>query len=231
VNLHDVAYENERIVKDQRIECPELVVDNQENVAIAKGPNGIVRIFQAGVQDATNPATPVGRADPKTGEKPAEEMKLTYVSFNGRMWADNKKRVATFTDEVRVLHLPAKNPNLAIDLTKMVDNLPEGGLYLQSDALEVNSKQENGKNSQEMTATGRVFVKAQEFYGRAWRVTYVENKDQVIFYGGDKGASAYLYRVTVKGRDPDLIEANKIIYLRKTGEFSVDGGKTFKGRN
>ncbi len=80
-----------------------------------------------------------------------------------------------------------------------------------------------------MTATGGVFIKAEEFYGRAAKVTYVENKDQVIL-DGDKG-SAYLYRIRVKGAKPDVIEANKIIYLRKTGEFSVDGGKTFQGRN
>jgi len=147
-----------------------------------------------------------------------------------------------------LLNLPTKNPNLAVNLDKLVDSLPADGLYLEADNLVVSDKPENGegdkvkdkkpkdknakeKSNQEMEATGHVFVKAQDFYGRAWRVTYVENKDQVIFYGGDKGASAYLYRVTVKGRDPDVIEANKIIYLRKTGEFSVDGGKTFKGRN
>jgi hypothetical protein len=75
-------------------------------------------------------------------------------------------------------------------------------------------------------------VKAQEFWGRAWRVTYVESKDQVIFDGGNNGKGlATLYRVRVKGGAPEPIEANKIIYLRKTGEFSVDGGVKFQGRN
>jgi hypothetical protein len=248
VSLHDVTYEDKRVVKDQFIACNELAVDNEANRALAKGPNGIVRLYQPGAADSGPTGTPVGRADPKGGEKPAEEMKLTYVTYNGVMWTDNNQRVAKFSDQVKLLNLPTKNPNLAVNLDKLVDSLPADGLYLEADNLVVSDKPENGegdkvkdtkpkdknakeKSNQEMEATGHVFVKAQDFYGRAWRVTYVENKDQVIFYGGDKGASAYLYRVTVKGRDPDVIEANKIIYLRKTGEFSVDGGKTFKGRN
>jgi hypothetical protein len=248
VNLHDVTYENNRVVKDQYLECPELMVDNEQNVAIAKGPNGIVRLFQPGALIASTAGTPVGRADAKAVDKPAEEMKLTYVSYAGLMWTDNKQRVAKFSDQVKLLNLPTKNPNLVINLDKIVDSLPANALYLESDTLEVSDRPEKDKNgkdkttrektndskdksNQEMTATGHVFVKAQDFYGRAWRVTYVENKDQVILYGGDKGASAYLYRITVKGGKPDMIEANKIIYIRRTGEFSVDGGKTFQGQN
>jgi hypothetical protein len=254
VNLHDTAYENDRVVKDQRLECPELMVDNEQNVAIAKGPNGIVRIFQPGASDNGPGHTAVGRPEAKPAAKPAEEMKLTYVSYAGVMWTDNKQRIAKFSDRVKLLNLPTKNPNLAINLDKIVDNLPIDALYLEADTLEVSDKpdeepedkertslkktndnkdknKEKDKTNQEMKATGHVFVKAQEFYGRAWRVTYVEEKDQIILYGGDNGASAYLYRTTIKGADPDRIEANKIIYVRRKGEFSVDGGKTFKGRN
>jgi hypothetical protein len=248
VSLHDVTYENNVVVKDQFMSCHELAVDNEANRALAKGPNGIVRIYQPGASDVGPAGTQVGRADPKPADKKPEEMKLTYVSYNGLMWTDNNQRVAKFSDQVKLLNFPTKNANVAVNLDKMVDNLPDDAVYLEADNLVVSDRPEGGqadkskdkspndksvkeKSNQEMEATGHVFMKAQDFYGRAWRVTYVENKDQVIFYGGDKGASAYLYRVTVKGRDPDVIEANKIIYLRKTGEFSVDGGKTFKGRN
>src|SRR5262249_30702581 len=151
-----------------------------------------------------------------------EEMKLTYVTYNGLMWTDNNQRVAKFSDQVKLLNFPTKNPNVAVNLDKMVDNLPDDAVYLEADNLVVSDRPEGGqadkskdkspkdksvkeKSNQEMEATGHVFMKAQDFYGRAWRVTYVESKDQVIFYGGDKGASAFLYRVTVKGRDPDVI--------------------------
>jgi lipopolysaccharide export system protein LptA len=222
--------EGKKLIKDQRLEGSYLNVDNESNLAEAGGP-GIVRIFQPGAPDLAAPPPAVGDR-PKPAPAKPEEMKLTYVSYAGKMSANDKEKLAHFYDDVKVLHLPTDDPNLKIDLNKIVDNLPPNGMYLECKRLDVSNKQVNGKDNQELTARDGVFVKAQEFYGRAATVTYVENKEQVIFDGGNNGkGSAYLYRVRVKGGKPDIIEANKIIYLRKTGEFSVDGGKTFQGRN
>jgi lipopolysaccharide export system protein LptA len=226
VNLHDVAMDGTKLVKDQRLQGTYLEIDNVANTAQAGGP-GVVRIFQRGAPDL---APGAAAAPPKPGAGAAKaEMKLTHVTYTGKMWADDKEKIARFYQDVKLIHVPTEDPNLKIDLNTMVDKLPPNGMYMECKVLEVSNKQINDKDNQEMTATGNVFVKAEEFYGRAAKVTYVENKDQVIF-DGEKG-SAYLYRVHVKGAKPDVIEANKIIYLRKTGEFSVDGGKTFQGRN
>ncbi|HEY1858996.1 MAG TPA: hypothetical protein VGG61_01500 [Gemmataceae bacterium] len=230
VNLHDITMDGKKLVKDQRLEGTYLTVDNVANTAQSGGP-GIVRMFQPGAPDLTT-STPTAPERSKPGPAKDEEMKLTYVSYAGKMWADDKEKVARFYDDVKLLNLPTNDPNLPIDLNTMVDKLPPNGLYMECKNLEVSNKEINGKDNQEMTATGSVLVKAQEFWGRAWRVTYVESKDQVIFDGGNNGKGlATLYRVRVKGGVPEPIEANKIIYLRKTGEFSVDGGVKFQGRN
>ena len=74
-----------------------------------------------------------------------------------------------------------------------------------------------------MKATGHCFFKAhdtqsQDNSGRAEVITYDESKDQVILYGGP-GGLAYVYQEKLKGTAPKELKAEKIIYLRKTGEY------------
>jgi hypothetical protein len=59
--------------------------------------------------------------------------------------------------------------------------------------------------------------------GRSDTITYDESKSQVIFYGG-AGRPAQLFRQKDgPGRPPEEIRAEKIIYIRKTGEIQTIG--------
>jgi hypothetical protein len=239
VNLHDEVFEgnkderveSKKLIKDQRLECTELVVDNEANTATAYGPKGVVRIFQAAESNLLAPAAPVGGQRSAPAGK-SEETKLTYVTYAGKMFAENNKKTARFYDDVKLLHVPTKDPNLKVDLDKMVDELPQGGLYMESAQLRVTSRtdEKTKQTSQEMEANGKVFIKAQDFYGRADSVTYDESKNEQIILNGGKG-NAHLYRARTKGLSWEEFEAKQIIYIRKTGEVSVDGGQSFKGRN
>ena len=73
-----------------------------------------------------------------------------------------------------------------------------------------------------------VRVQAKNFSGRAAKVTYNEEKDQLIFDGGEDG-NATLYRTTVAGKEPEKIVGKKITYIRKTGEYKVDDAQSFSG--
>ena len=64
---------------------------------------------------------------------------------------------------------------------------------------------------------GHVTVQSDKISGRAAKVTYNEEKDQLIFDSGDDGY-ATLYKVEVPGQEPKKLEGKKIIYIRKTGE-------------
>jgi lipopolysaccharide export system protein LptA len=222
VEVEDKEFDpNNKLVKYQRLECPELSVDNEEGVVLAAGP-GIVRILQRGSEEPQLTPGPeqrnkTARPAPAGGKKAADdELKLTRIRYQGRMYANNKNHTAIFTDNVEVFNVPSENPNMELEREK----LPEGGLWLRSDKLEVYSRpQEDGKSNQEMRASGHVSFRTQDSMGSSAVITYHSEKEQVILEGGE-GGIATLYQEKVKGGPRKTMKAEKIIYLRSTGEFT-----------
>jgi hypothetical protein len=208
----------------KRIVCIELNVDNREGLVSAPAvPSvpGVVYLLQLGNKDETAPA-PAAPSPPGSAGPPQEqELKLTRVTYAGRMFANNTTHTAIFNDNVEVVHLPSDNPDMAIDLTKPP---PPGGMYLRCEQLKVRSvKHADGQTShQEMEAHRRVIVQSQEFWGRADVVTYDESKELVIFEGRD-GNVATLYRKKVQGGEVDEIKSKKIYYWRRTNTFKTEG--------
>jgi hypothetical protein len=191
-------------------------VDNVKGEMHAYGPKGKVRIFQPG--DAGSPLTPPAPAKP--GDKPtdkskAQEMKLTIVTFDGRMWADNKSHTAIFSDNVTALNFASEIKDLEPDL----DHLPEDAVYLRcADQMKVYSRPENGKSNQQLESEGRVFCRTKEYEALAEKVTFNEAKDQLIFDGGE-GGLARLKKILGPGIPPQESKAKRFIYLRKTGQI------------
>ena len=161
-------------------------------------------------------------------------MKLTYISYGGStggsMYANSKTNSATFLENVRVLNMPCDNPNIEINLDEMLDRLPEGALYLRGDRVDVYNRGDKAKPQQEMTAKGHVLVQTKDFYSRSDVMRYSEAKDQIIFEGGD-GGYATLYKIKQRGAAPQKLEGKKIIYIRSTGRYQVDGGDWISGEN
>jgi hypothetical protein len=215
--------EHGRLLKYQRLECPTLSVDNEENTVHASGP-GVVRILQPETDD--DPLAPPGQAStapgaaaPRQAAKPGEAvLKLTRVVYAGGMYANNKNHTAIFTEDVHAVHLPSDNVNLEPD----VEHLPEGGMYLHCDKLDVYSRQEEGKASQQMKADGHCSFRTVDSTGRSDTITYDESKSQVIFYG-TSARPAQLFKKKRSGADWDTIKAEKIFYIRRTGEIRTEG--------
>jgi hypothetical protein len=226
VKVEDTVTENGKLRSYRRIECPELELDNETGRLNAAGP-GVVRILQPGTtEDGTPQFERAPAAAPARPAKPAkkedEELKLTRVTYSGRMAGDNNKRMVSFFDDVDLVHVPSEDPNLAIDLAR----LPAGALHIQCKRLEAfNQQGPGGKASQEMQATGKVFVEAQEqFYGRADIIKFDESQEKIIFEGTD-AIPAVLYRLKGQGVPPDEIPGRKIHFWRRTNDFKVEGGR------
>jgi hypothetical protein len=186
---------------------------------------GTLRIMQAGGADPVEPgAAPANRppADRTKANAKNEQMKMTYVTFEKTMYANSKKNKADFQETVRVLNFPCNDPEIKIDIDAMLESMPEGGIYLRCDKLEVLNRAPKGsKAQQEMTATGHVTVQSKLITGHAAKVTYNEEKDQLIFDGGTDGV-ATLYKAEIPGGEQKKIEGEKITYIRKTGDCKVD---------
>ena len=126
-------------------------------------------------------------------------MKLTYINFQGSMYANSKKNYAKFLDNVRVLDMPCENPNIEIDLDAILDHLPEGAMYLHGAILEVYDHGDKTKSQKEMIAKGNVTAQSREFTALCDTMTYNEAKDQIIFEGGPGGV-ATLNKIKQRGR-------------------------------
>jgi hypothetical protein len=259
VRVEDLAREDDRVVRYQRIRTHELEMNtiepddpparkektgegDQEKTSegneVRAGGGGDLLIYQRGGADpAAVPAPPPAAPPAKPPAKPAEdkpdgEMKTTFISFEGGMYANSKTNTAVFYKNVRLLNTPADNPYAEIDLDAALDDLPKGAMYLRCDRLDVfdrgdrNAAPRDGqkKSKQEMTAKGGVQVRAREFYGRSEKLTYNEEKDQLILEGGD-GGLATLYKVARPGAKPQEIKGKKITYIRSTGIFKIEEGE------
>jgi hypothetical protein len=207
--------EKGRLVKYQRIECPELDVDNESGEVHAAGP-GVVRILQGGSDEPVGPVGPAPGTKTPTDQRKSsdDELKLTRVRYAGRMYANNKTHTAIFTDEVRVIHVPSQDA----DLEPNIDKLPEGGLYQEADRLKVWTRQDaEGKSSQMMEADGHCSFRSEDSFGRSEKISFDESKDQVILE--TKDGLAEVYRVKFQGGPREELRAEKIIYYRRTGQF------------
>jgi hypothetical protein len=238
VRVEDSVFAHGQRIRYQRIEGPLLEMrrleaeegqprDRPGHTIQTAGP-GAVRIWQQGVvESVASQSRGVSRKTTRPGQ---EEMKLTYVQFGARMDANSTRNTANFWENVRVLHLPSRDPEMHIDLDLILaTDLPEGAMYLRCERLKVLDQPSNGQPNQEMKAWGGVYVQAKEFYARAAAVFYNQAKDQVIFVG-DASGPATLYKRPIKGGEAQSLTGRKIIYYRTTGEATVEQGEQIQGR-
>jgi len=164
--------------------------------------------------------------------KVKEELKLTRVYYTGSLHADNKQRIATFYDDVKVYNLPADDPDVRVDEA----HPPAGCMILRCKTLKVSSENlPNGQKNQKMQATGQVRIQGRsrpssgagnsgndspDYWGDAQIVSYDEKSDWIILDGGD--GYAHLYRVLAPGAPPDNVAGRKIRYNRKDRTYQID---------
>ena len=100
------------------------------------------------------------------GKDPASaELKLTYVEYARRMDANSKENMVRFWEDVRVLNMPCKNPDIVINLDAILaTTLPEKAMFLRCGRLQVLDHPTDGKPNKQMEAHDRVYIQGREFY-------------------------------------------------------------------
>jgi hypothetical protein len=234
VMVDDTKFEGSKLVGYQRLLTQELHVDNSEGKMDA-GP-GILNLLQLGTAEDSAIGSVESQKPSKNPPAPKakEELKLTRIYYAGRLHADNKQRIATFYDEVKVYNLPADDPDIRVDEA----HPPAGCMILRCRLLKVSSESlPNGQKNQRMQATGQVRIQGRsrpsagetnsgsdtpDYWGDAQILRYEEKSDWIILDGGD--GYAHLYRVLAPGARPDKVEARKIHYNRKDKTYRIDNG-------
>ena len=189
----------------------------------ADGP-GVVRIWQPGEKDVTR--SPNAAPPPKGAAKrpaPEIEMKLTVVTFNGRMVAKDKGRLyqeAVFMSvqqggtPIEVVHAPAADPGAAIDLA----NPPLGTVTLTcAEKLVVSThRPDNAPPAQRMDAYGNVFIRSDEYDG--WGETVNSDGRYVTMTGAGNTLARITHRYNGNNQS-----GRRITYDRARGDFQVEG--------
>jgi hypothetical protein len=243
VTFHEVRRDEAgRVAKVQLVEARELQLvaraidergDPYQQVR-ADGP-GTVRIWQPGQKDL---AAPPPSAGPRPGptvrgpggpaslvpgapHPPDTEMKLTVVTFGGRMAVRDRGKVyqeAEFRDTVEVVNLPADDPGLKVER-----RLPPRSVLLRcDDRLTVSSyRRGEGPPEQAMAARGNAYVRTDEYEG--WGEVVTSDGPTVTLHGNDPerpGPRKSL--ATIKSRFGGTEQSGeKIIYNRATGRYDA----------
>jgi lipopolysaccharide export system protein LptA len=222
VFIEDHTWQGPRLIRYQRMLAPEVSVDNGK--VIASGP-GVVSLLQLGTAEddplAADPPRKGGTPPANPVKQVKQELMITRITYQGRMDGDNVRRIANFFDQVEVIYGPADDPDIKVDPASPPPRFMV--LDCQEKLTVYSHPLPNGQKSQEMEATGKVRVHAQEFWGNAQTITYDENKQEVVLRG-TKENPAHLYRVWTKGADPEPIAGRTIYYWRKTRSYRVVDG-------
>src|SRR5262249_33798794 len=120
VRVEETDIEKGKLVKYQRLEGPEMSVDNEEGIVKASGPGLVITLQRgdAGLDPGAPPPVPSPTPRPQptrpgpTAKAPgaaSDELKLTRVLYSGSMHADNKKHLVIFLDNVHAAHVPSED--------------------------------------------------------------------------------------------------------------------------
>lgn len=208
----------------QRIEARELALERQAGAELsAYGPGTVNLLMPSSAQRGFGPRAPgaPGRVVAQKPNPQDEELKLTRIEYQGHLQASQPDRETTlvkFIDGVELIHLPATDPDMLIDPTR----LPVGAVHVQCGRLEVlNRKAGMAVSTNVFEARERVRVWAREFHALADRVTYDESKDLLVLEGLGS-SSATLYRQTKPGGNREPISARKINVWVKENKVTFD---------
>jgi hypothetical protein len=143
-------------------------------------------------------------------------MKLTVVTFTGRMTAVDKGKVfqqATFTDNVKAVNVPADSPNVELQ----GNLLPPRALLLTCNEKLVvwSHKKADAPPVQRMDAVGNAYVRTDDYDG--WAETISQDGKLVVLTGSDAIPARIKNRFN-RGTDQS---GKKIIYDRDRGSFRV----------
>jgi lipopolysaccharide export system protein LptA len=204
-----------QFVRQDRLVCTQVTMDNRSDDTNALGP-GQVESMQLGSPDLDD-------SGPKKTQQP-QQMYVTRVIYQGRLaskkYAD-KRQKATFWTNVEVYHFPAEDINTPMTPEKM----PKGGTYLSCNELTVASKPgPDGKVTQTMHAHGNVFFQNSDGKGKAPDMYYNQETGQLILKG-TVGNRAIIQRSGTN----EILQANDILYIRKTGQFTSSGVPSIEG--
>ena len=206
----------------------------------ARGP-GTMTIVSKGSPDGSSSGTNNTASNaPKQSKEPAkqQEWMRTNIDFSDRLFStqlDEKSRKSTFMGNVLVVYAPGDKLDVGVDTSK----LPKGAMVLQCEVLKVVGREHvefdpvTRKNrtvqTQSMRAEQRVSCWTPELFIQADTADFDDAQDTIVFRSKPGNLARVAQRVGAVGSQPRQMTGSLILYNRKTGAISVDGGGGISG--
>ena len=175
-------------------------------------------------KNALLPQTPAGGVQQAAASMPNLQLIYLRVDFQRALEGNINERQVDFLDGIRAIYGPVAtwNDRLTSENHQM---LPKGGLLMRCDRLSVFQivKRFNDGLPIEIVALGNVRIDGREFAAQAHRMSYDQDKDQIVL-DGDGRSDARLWR---HGNDANnnsaATQASKIQFWPGSNRVKVDG--------
>jgi hypothetical protein len=220
---------------------------NQQTGAINGAGPGIIRATRLGNGMLAIPgqaAAPTRVAATPAANSAGSKLYFLRVDFHSGLDGNMYTRELTFHDRVRSVYGPVDSWEQELDLARP-ETLPPDSITLTCDDLRLNedplaarmsaSANDGGKRPVgpvQLQAKGDVRIEGQvpaqgEFAVQADRASYEQAKD-VFMLEGNGRTPAKLWRRNGSGVDASPTEAQRIWYVRSTGDVKVQGIQFFE---
>lgn len=163
---------------------------------------------------AAKPAAPAVPPGP-----PENQFTYLHVTFRKGMEGNINRRAIKFFDRTKTIYGPVTDWNAKLEANDL-DALGPQGMSLDASALEVRemNQRPGGKRGWfELDATGGVIAEGQRFTAQGDRLTYDEEKDQLIL----RGDPAEMFLENDSGRNET--RANEVLYLISRNFVQIKG--------
>lgn len=229
------------ITSHERIQLSSLSVNQQTGAISGTGP-GVIRSTHLANQ---LPGLTVPGAAPNPIPDGGSKLHFLRVDFQEGLKGNVIYREITFLTRVRTIYGPVDAWEQELDGYRP-ETLPPDTLILTSDKLRVNedplaanqrARESTTANAMplgkvQMTAEGNVGIEGQspqqgQFYATAERVSYTQEKEQLILEGNNRVPATLTHRDPATGQQINN-SAGKIIYNRLSGEAQWDTVRSFE---
>ena len=203
-----------------QMELSDLAVDRTTGAVTGAGPGWIKQVSKG---SSTNMLGGPSAAKPVSATTAKDQLSYLFVTFQKSLDGDINRRMVKLSDRTKTLYGPVPDWNAKLDAKDRAGLGPQG-IVLESRELEVRemSRRSEAKRGWfELDASGNVLAEGQKFTAQGDKLTYAEEKDQLVL----KGEPAEMFVENPNGGPRQETRAKEVRYWFARHYVQVTGAQ------
>lgn len=210
-------------------EASDLSIDRPTGDMHARGPGSVTHVA-FGTNDALKSRTATPGQAPASPSKKAAELTYLNVTFQDTVQGNMQRREITFGDSTKTIYGPIAHWDATLQAEDPQGLGPEG-MMLDARKLTVREMPRQGPAERgwfELDAQGNIVAEGSGYTARGDRLTYSEEKDQIVLRG-DGYSPAEVFQDQPGGGQRRETAANELTYWPTLQMVRVSGIKAMGG--